>query len=167
MKLAIIVAAAKNGVIGVGNKLPWHLPQDLKYFKSVTMGKPVIMGRKTYESIGRILPGRVNIVVTRNKSWPAPEGLLVAHSLQDAIDSAVRLGKPELDEIMVIGGAELYREALPFADKVYLTEIAIEPDGDAFFSLSDMRNWSLESSTAGEELAPVSHRFLVYRRQAA
>ena len=167
MKLAIIEAAAKNGVIGVGNKLPWHLPQDLKYFRSVTMGKPVIMGRKTYESIGRLLPGRVNIVVTRNKSWPAPAGLLVVHSLQDAIDSASKLVGSELDEIMVIGGAELYREALPVADKVYLTEVAIEPDGDAFFSLPDVRNWVLESSTAGEELAPISHRFLVYRRQAA
>ncbi len=166
MKIAIIVAAAKNGVIGIENRLPWHLPQDLKYFKSVTMGKPVIMGRKTYESIGRPLPGRANIVVTRDKSWNASADLVVVHNLQDAIQAAIRLAGPSVDEVMVIGGAELYREALPMVDKVYLTEVAIEPEGDAFFALPDGRNWELESSLAGEESAPVPHRFLIYRRHA-
>lgn len=165
MKLAIIVAAAKNGVIGIENRLPWHLPQDLKYFKSVTMGKPVIMGRKTYESIGRSLPGRMNIVVTRDKSWNASSDLVVVHSLDDALKVAAcnELGA---EEAVVIGGAQIYREALPLVDRVYLTEVGIEPEGDAFFSLPDMRIWSLESSIAGEESAQLPYRFLVYRRNA-
>lgn len=165
MKLAIIVAAAKNGVIGKGNQLPWHLPQDLKYFKSVTMGKPVIMGRKTYESIGRPLPGRMNIVVTRDKSWNAAAGLVVVHSLNDAINAAA-LADPAPLEAMIIGGAQIYREALPLVDRIYLTEVDVEPDGDAFFSLPDMRMWAVESSIAGEESAEVPHRFLIYRRNA-
>lgn len=165
MKLAIIVAAAKNGVIGIENRLPWHLPQDLKYFKSVTMGKPVIMGRKTYESIGRPLPGRMNIVVTRDKSWNASSDLVVVHSLDDALKVAA-CNESGAEEAMVIGGAQIYREALPLVDRVYLTEVGIEPEGDAFFSLPDMRIWSLESSIAGEESAQLPHRFLVYRRNA-
>lgn len=165
MKLAIIVAAARNGVIGMNNQLPWHLPQDLKYFKTVTMGKPVIMGRKTYESIGRPLPGRVNIVITRNKAWAASSDLVVVNTLDDALAAAARVtGGSELAEAMIIGGAELYRCALPLVDRVYLTEVALEPDGDAFFPPLDAQGWSLESALEGDVSALIAHRFLIYRR---
>lgn len=166
MKLAIIVAAAKNGVIGIKNRLPWHLPQDLKYFKSVTMGKPVIMGRKTYESIGRPLPGRLNIVVTRDQLWKASVDLVVVHSLTSALEAASQHVPAEADvtEAMIIGGAEIYREALPLADKIYLTEVGVEPEGDAFFELPCGDQWDLESITPGEESAVIPHRFLVYQR---
>jgi dihydrofolate reductase len=166
MKLAIIVAAAKNGVIGINNQLPWHLPQDLKYFKSVTMGKPVIMGRKTYESIGRPLPGRVNIVVTRDKSWNASAELVVVHSLKAAVDAAENLiiAGSGIDEAIVIGGAEIYKEALPLVEKIYLTKVDVEPVGDAFFAPLDEQLWLLESSESGDTTAPVPYSFLVYRR---
>ncbi len=168
MKLAIIVAAAKNGVIGIKNRLPWHLPQDLKYFKSVTMGKPVIMGRKTYESIGRPLPGRVNIVVTRDKSWNASVDLVVVHNLTAALEAAKRSVTAEsgINEAMIIGGAEIYREALPLVDRIYLTEVNVEPEGDAFFALPESDIWGLQSSIPGEDSATIPHRFLVYQRRA-
>ncbi len=108
MKLAIIVAAARNGVIGRNNQLPWHLPQDLKYFKAVTFGKPVIMGRKTYESIGRPLPGRLNIVVTRDEKWRAADEVIVVNSIDKALkaaEEAVLQSPSGLGEAMIIGGA--------------------------------------------------------------
>lgn len=166
MKLAIIVAAAKNGVIGSNNQLPWHLPQDLKYFKSVTLGKPVIMGRKTYESIGRPLPGRTNIVVTRSKDW-AVDNVIVTNSLEQALLEAKKtlVDSAATDEVMVIGGAEVYRSALPLADRIYLTKINAMPDGDAFFEALSDADWELESCLAGDEAASVQHEFLVYRRR--
>jgi len=167
MKLAIIVAAAKNGVIGRNNQLPWHLPQDLKYFKAVTLGKPVIMGRKTYESIGKPLPGRTNIVITRNKDWVTAEGVVVTNSFEQALLEAQKVqssGSGFIDEVMVIGGAEIYRSALLFADRVYLTRVDVEPEGDAFFDALDQAEWGLESKVAGEETASVPHEFLVYGR---
>lgn len=168
MKLAIIVAAAKNGVIGINNQLPWRLPQDLKYFKSVTMGKPVIMGRKTYESIGRPLPGRMNIVITRDESWNASADVVVVHTLKAAVDAAKSQADTHsgLDEAIVIGGAQIYKEALSLVDKVYLTEVDLEPEGDAFFAPLDKRTWVCESAAPGDASAPVQHQFLVYRRKA-
>lgn len=168
MKLAIIVAAAKNGVIGRDNQLPWHLPQDLKYFKAVTLGKPVIMGRKTYESIGRPLPGRTNIVVTRSKDWLAAEGVIVTNSFDQAMSEARRVlarDPLESEEAMVIGGAEIYHSALQYVDRIYLTRVAAEPEGDAFFDAPSERDWVLESGIAGDELASVPHEFLVYARR--
>lgn len=167
MKLSLIVAAAENGVIGHNNQLPWYLPQDLKYFKTVTLGKPVIMGRKTYESIGKPLPGRVNIVVTRSKEWAAVEGVIVANSFEQALAEAkdALVGNPLAnDEIMVIGGAEIYRCALRFADRIYLTRILAEPEGDAFFDSPGEPDWVMESKTVGDVLASVPHEFLVYVR---
>lgn len=167
MKLAIIVAAAKNGVIGCNNQLPWHLPQDLKYFKSVTLGKPVIMGRKTYESIGKPLPGRPNIVITRSKDWSAAEGVIVTGSFEQALFEAKSLLAAEsADEAIVIGGAEIYRLALQLADRVYLTHVDIEPEGDAFFSELDSAQWRLESRVGGDAAASIPHEFLVYVRVA-
>jgi dihydrofolate reductase len=170
MKLSIIVAAAKNGVIGCNNQLPWHLPQDLKYFKSVTLNKPVIMGRKTYESIGKPLPGRTNIVVTRNKDWLSADGVVVANSFKQALIEAnkVLLAAPlASDEAMVIGGAEIYRFALSVADRIYLTRVDIAPEGDAFFDPLNAVEWELKSAVSGDEAAVVRHEFLVYERSNA
>lgn len=168
MKLAIIVAAAKNGVIGRNNQLPWHLPQDLKYFKAVTLGKPVIMGRKTYESIGKPLPGRTNIVITRSQEWQAVDGVVVTNSFEQALLEAEKAfgdAASPSDEAMVIGGAEIYRAALQFADRVYLTRVHIEPDGDAFFEGLCEKDWVLESASAGSESESIPHEFLVYARR--
>ena len=144
--LALIAARARNGVIGLDNRMPWHLPEDLAHFKRVTLGKPVVMGRKTFESIGRPLPGRLNIVVTRNPDWQAA-GVQVAHSLDAALALAAAAA-PE--EIMLIGGAELYRQALPQADVLYLTEIDAEFAGDAFFPEVDLARWRIDREEAGQ-----------------
>lgn len=168
MKLSLIVAAANNNVIGRNNELPWHLPQDLKYFKSVTLGKPVIMGRKTFESIGKPLPGRTNIVITRQSDWQHA-GVLVASSVEDALGLAENfrneLGQPA-EEIMVIGGAEIYRSALPIASRVYLTRIDANIDGDAHFpALAD--EWRLVSEMPGEASATLRHSFLTFEKTPA
>ena len=133
MKLAIIVAQAKNRVIGINNKLPWHLPEDLRYFKQVTMAKPIIMGRITFESIGRPLPGRTNIVISRQENY-APANVKVVSSLEDAIDLAESICLIDgAEEAMVIGGAQIYAQALEKADRLYLTEVDAEIEGDAWF----------------------------------
>lgn len=167
MKLALIVAAAKNGVIGINNQLPWHIPQDLKYFKAVTMNKPVIMGRKTYESIGRPLPGRLNIVVTRDHHWNAPEGVVVVNSIAEGINAAQQAvaQRADIDEAVVIGGAQIYREVLPQVDKIYLTEVDMAPAGDAYFPALSPSVWRLESSVSGDAEASIGHQFLVFERQ--
>ena len=132
MRTSLIVARADNGVIGIDNQLPWYLPCDLKYFKRVTMGKPVVMGRKTFESIGRSLPGRTNIVITRNSEWSAP-GIRVVGGLADAFKiAAAQADLDGTDEVMVIGGATLYREAIEQVDRMYVTQVHVSPDGDAF-----------------------------------
>ncbi|PKU24606.1 dihydrofolate reductase [Telmatospirillum siberiense] len=136
--LSLIVAAAANGVIGRDNQLPWHNPEDLRYFKRVTMGKPLVMGRKTHQSIGRPLPGRPNIVVTRDPAWTA-EGVHIAHSLEQALDMAGALAAG--GEIMVIGGAELFNAALDQADRLYLTEVHRDYEGDVFFPMPDPASW--------------------------
>jgi dihydrofolate reductase len=127
MKLSLIVAMADNHVIGHNNRLPWHLPADLKHFRAITLGKPVLMGRKTWESIGRPLPGRTNIVITRNADYLAAD-CVVVHSLDEALRAAGSAA-----EVMVIGGAELYRQALPQADTLYLTLVHGEFEGDTRF----------------------------------
>ncbi len=134
MTLSIIAAIGPNNVIGNEGKLPWHLPEDLKRFKSLTMGHPIIMGRKTYESIGKPLPGRKNIVVTRQEKYEAP-GCFVAHSLDDAIESCWD------EDVFVIGGAEIYKQALPIADKLYLTEVRLETPGEIRFPEFDKNDW--------------------------
>ncbi|GMG87857.1 dihydrofolate reductase [Biformimicrobium ophioploci] len=133
IKVAMIAAMASNRVIGRDNQLPWHIPEDLKFFKRVTLGKPVVMGRNTFESIGRPLPGRTNIVVTRNRNWSA-EGVEVVASLEAALESGERAARAAgADEVMVIGGGEIYRQALPLAQRLYLTEVQAEFQGDAWF----------------------------------
>lgn len=138
-KIALIVAAARNGVIGRDGKLPWRMPGDLKTFRRLTMGRPIIMGRKTFQSIGRALDGRTNIVVTRDRSFAAEDVLVVA-SFEAALESAAE-ATGEQSGIMVIGGGEIYRVALPHADIVYWTEISAEPDGDTWFSPLDPQAW--------------------------
>ena len=135
MKLSIIVAAAANGVIGRDNQLPWHLPADLRHFKQTTMGKPILMGRKTWESIGRPLPGRTNIVITRDSDYSAA-GCVVVNSIDAAMEAA-----GSQDEIMVIGGAELYRQVLPRTDSVYLTRIHEDFEGDTVFPELNTSEW--------------------------
>jgi len=126
--ISLIVAHDPNRVIGANNELPWHLPEDLAYFKKMTMGKAMVMGRKTYESIGRPLPGRQTIIVTRNTNF-SEEGVIVVHDLNEAIEKA----KEFSDEVMVIGGAEIFRMVLGFADRLYITYIQKSFAGDVFF----------------------------------
>jgi dihydrofolate reductase len=133
MRIAMIWAMASNGVIGRQNKLPWHLPNDLKYFKRLTSGKTVIMGRKTYESIGRRLPNRINIVITRANDFHA-EGIKVVNSLPAALElAAAETLISGAEEVIVIGGAEIYKLCLPLAERLYVTLVHADVDGDARF----------------------------------
>lgn len=142
MRIVFVVAAARNGVIGRDGQMPWHLPADLKHFKAMTMGKPMIMGRKTFQSIGRALPGRDTIVITRQAAFTVP-GVHVAGSWDAALSIARRLADGRgVDEITVVGGAEIYRLALSVVDRVYLTEIDLEPDGDSVFAPLDPDLWT-------------------------
>ncbi len=146
VKLSLIVAVAENGVIGKDNGLPWKISSDLKYFKERTLGKPVIMGRKTFQSIGRPLPGRVNIVITRDASF-ATDGVITALSLDMALDVGKNLALTKgVEEVMVIGGAQIYNLTLPDADRLYLTRVHGEVDGDTRFPPLNPDDW-LEASS--------------------
>ena len=138
MKIALVVAMSRNRVIGKDNALPWHAPEDLKRFKRITTGRPIIMGRKTFASIGRPLPNRLNIVVTRDRDFHA-QGVVNAYT----IDEALRLAQESMlgDEAMVIGGAQIFELVLPVAHVIHLTEIDIEVEGDVFFPKLDPRAW--------------------------
>lgn len=135
--VALVVAMAKNRVIGKANGLPWKISEDLKFFKRITMGKPILMGRKTYQSIGRPLPGRRNIVISRDTAFTA-EGVSVAPDFETALKKAAQENP---DEIMVIGGAQIYDLTLPHADRIYLTEVHDTPEGDAWFPELDAAEW--------------------------
>ncbi len=135
--LSLIVAFANNQVIGINNTLPWHLPEDLKRFRALTMGHHIIMGRKTYESLGRLLPGRTTIIVTRNKDYKV-QGALIAHNLQAALLLSANDSEPFL-----IGGAELYKDGLKLANKLYITEVRADFVGDAFFAKIDLNKWQM------------------------
>jgi dihydrofolate reductase len=142
MKISLIVAVSRNGAIGLNNQLPWYLPEDLKYFKSVTMGKPLIMGRKTFDSIGRPLPGRANIVLTRDPQWTS-DGVKVVQSVEQALLAGeIACEASDVDEIMVIGGEQIYRMTLDLADRIYLTQVDADVEGDAFFPDIDLNDWS-------------------------
>ncbi len=159
---------SRNRTIGRNNALPWHLPEDLKYFKRVTMGKPIIMGRKTWESIGRPLPGRTNIVITRDESFSAP-GIKVVHSLNDALSVAESVGVIDgADEVVVIGGAQIYALTLPNADRLYLTQVHAEVEGDAHFPMFDLTQWHElgreDYSASGPN--PYDYSFVVLERPA-
>jgi Dihydrofolate reductase len=166
MRHALIVARGDNGVIGQDNQLPWHLPCDLKYFKRTTFGKPIVMGRKTFESIGRPLPGRTNVVVTRNPDWTHP-GVRVCHSLSDALKLAsAQASLDAQDEVMVIGGATLYRDAMDGVDRLYITQVHCAPLGDATFDAPDptiFERISAEHHAAGEDYP--AHTYEVWDRR--
>lgn len=165
MKISLIVAVSRNGVIGFENKLPWHLPDDLKYFKSVTMAKPIIMGRKTYESIGRPLPGRTNIVLTRNLEWHA-SGVKTASTIEQAIILAKQSCETSaLNEIMIIGGEQIYRMTLHLAERLYLTEVDTDVDGDAFFPKIDYEIWEEKSVQLPKVTDKYSYKFVVLDRK--
>ncbi|TPD54620.1 MAG: dihydrofolate reductase [Thalassolituus maritimus] len=160
----MIVAVAENGVIGRNNSLPWYLPNDLKYFKQTTMGKPVIMGRKTYESIGKPLPGRTNIVITRQADYQ-PEGVKVVNSVEAARELAESVCLIDgQDEAMIMGGAEIYALALPHTDRLYLTEVHADVEGDAFFPEYDKSRWQevAREDFAAEGPNPYNYSFVVY-----
>jgi dihydrofolate reductase len=153
MRLSLIAAVAENGVIGRGNELPWRLPLDLKRFRNLTMGHHLLMGRKTFESIGRALPGRTTVVLTRSAFQPPP-GVLTAGSLQEAIDMAGAAGE---EEAFVVGGEEVYRVALPVADRLYLTRVHAVVQGDTFFPSLDLDDWRLLSIERHEPGEANSH----------
>lgn len=159
--ISLIVAMDRNRLIGRGNALPWHLPADLAHFKAITMGKPIVMGRKTYESIGRPLPGRHNIVVSRNPAFDAP-GCTVVASVDAALSAA-----GDVPEIMVIGGAQLYADVLPRAQRIYLTRIEAGFDGDAWFPPLDDTVWQEVacSAQAADERNPHAYSFLILERR--
>ena len=158
--LALIAAVARNGVIGVDGRLPWRLPEDLRRFRALTAGHSIIMGRRTWQSIGRALPGRQNIVVTRDNAFIA-EGADVAHSFDAALD---RVGCPP--PTFCIGGGELYRAALPRADTVHVTELARDFDGDATFPALDPRVWreTARESHAADDVNDFDFAFVTYER---
>ena len=166
-KLAIVVAAAENGVIGAENAMPWRQPTDMARFKALTVGKPVVMGRKTFQSIGRPLPDRTSIVVSRG-GWSPPEGVHLTRSLDDALDLALAIARRDgRDEACVIGGAEIYAQALPRTDRVHLTRIHAEIEGDARFAdLGEpWRETEREHRTAGPR-DDHDMTFLTYRKTA-
>jgi dihydrofolate reductase len=152
MTIALIAAISQNRVLGKNNELVWHLPKDMRWFKTKTMGYPVVMGRKTFESFGNPLPGRTNIVITRNPDY-RPEGTIVVASLEAALAEAARY---HTDTIFVAGGAEIYRQALPLADTMYLTHVHAQVEGDAFFPEFSEVQWqpvATESVPADEKHA--------------
>lgn len=168
MKLAMIVAQAQNRVIGRDNKLPWYLPGDLKYFKQATMGKPIIMGRKTYESIGKPLPGRLNIVISRDPTFSA-DGAKVVSSLSGAIELAESQAMIDgVDEAMIIGGAQIYALALPEVDRLYVTQVHADIEGDAYFPAFDSAEWTElgRDDFLAEGPNPYDYSFIVYQRGA-
>ena len=166
-QIALVAAMAANGVIGMQGGLPWRLPTDLKRFKALTIGKPVIMGRKTWDSIGRPLPGRLNIVVSRNPGF-VPAGAIAAANLGDAIAIARKM-QPGAGDICVIGGGELYAQALPLAARLYITHVVAEPQGDTWFPPIDPAQWvavAVEDLAASENDS-AAMRFVVYERKSA
>jgi len=163
MIISTIVAVAKNNVIGKDNDIPWYLPADLKYFKKITTGHHIVMGRKCYESIGRPLPKRTNVIVTRNPFFIAT-GCLIAHNVAEAVALAKANGD---EEVFIIGGGQIYEIALPHVDRVYLTEVDLEVDGDIFFPEMDLQNWTLikETNHKADEKNEYDYTFKILERK--
>jgi len=158
-QLSMIVAVAHDGVIGVNNTLPWHLPEDLKRFRALTMGHHIIMGRKTYDSLGRLLPGRTTVIVTRNENYKV-EGALVAHSLE----AAIALCEND-EEVFLIGGAELYQAGLKLAHKLYITEIELDVVGDSFFPKLVSTEWQETEREAHTSEKGLKFSYVTYLRK--
>ncbi|WNK21131.1 dihydrofolate reductase [Halomonas piscis] len=165
--VAMIAAMSRNRVIGVDGGLPWHLPEDLKFFKRMTQAKPLVMGRRTFDSIGRPLPGRRNIVISRDRAF-APAGVEVCHSLAEALALADRYATVEAaEEIMVMGGGDVYAQAMPLAQRLYVTEVDVDVEGDTRFPAVDSAQWQETRREAGaaEEGQP-DYDFVIYQRRA-
>ena len=163
MIISLVVAAAKNNGIGKDGKMPWHLPNDMKHFKNVTWGLPVIMGRKTYESLGKPLPGRTNIIITRQQ-YQAAEGVFVVHDIKEAMAAAA---ETDAKEAFVIGGGEIYRQTLPVTQRIYLTRVHTTIEGDTYFPEISESEWNLLSQldfTADEKHA-YAYSFQVWQRK--
>jgi dihydrofolate reductase len=159
--VTLVAAMAKNRAIGFEGAMPWHLPRELRHFKETTMGRPIVMGRKTWESIGRVLPGRQNIVLTRNVAYRA-DGCDVVHSLENAAQIA------RGEEIMIIGGGRIYAAALPFADRMILTRVDCEPEADTWFPEWDEEEWTETGSRceSADDANPCSYRVIELQRRA-
>jgi dihydrofolate reductase len=152
--VTIVAAVARNGVIGAGGRLPWHLPDELRRFKELTLGHVLVMGRRMYESIGRALPGRTTIVVTRQPGWTAgAEEVVTASSVREAISTAAELD----DQVFVVGGARVYEEALPLADRLELTHVDAEPEGDTMFPPIDWSEWRETGREPGDGWTAVTY----------
>ena len=162
MRLSLILAKSRNHVIGDKGQIPWHLPDDMKFFRRTTMGKPIIMGRKTFDSIGKPLPGRQNIVISGNARFIAPDGVVVVTDLDSALWAAANV-----DEVMVIGGAQVYQTALPMADRIYLTEIDADIDGDTTFEFDfgDAFEETSREAHAADEKHAYPYSFVVLDRR--
>ena len=163
MQIALVVAAAENNVIGKDNQLLWRLPNDMKFFKNTTWGLPVIMGRKTFESLGKPLAGRTNIVITRKPGWEAP-GAIVVNSLEAAIEAAAAT---DAKEASVIGGGEIYAQALPIAQRIYLTRVHTSLEGDTWFPAFSEQEWALLSNLdfPADEKHAYAYSFQVWGRR--
>ncbi|WP_205512451.1 dihydrofolate reductase [Longitalea arenae] len=164
MLLSQVVAAADNNAIGKNNQLLWTLPNDMKFFKNTTWGMPVIMGRKTYESLGKPLAGRTNIIITRQQQWQ-PEGVIVVHDIEEAKAAAAAT---DAKEAFIIGGGEIYRQTLPITQRVYLTRVHASVEGDTYFPELNTADWELLSQldfTADEKHA-YAYSFQVWQRKA-
>lgn len=167
--ISLIAAMAKDRVIGKDNQLPWRLPEDLAYFKRTTMGKPIVMGRKTFDSIGRPLPGRLNIVMTRQTDW-SHEGVTVAHDQAAVelaiVEQAIHENNQDTQEIIIAGGEAIYRHWLPLADRLYLTQIDLDIAGDAHFPEFDLAEWECVTTESGigQKADPLRYEHLTYDR---
>ncbi|MCZ8535856.1 dihydrofolate reductase [Paenisporosarcina quisquiliarum] len=158
--ISLIVAHDLNRVIGKDNKMPWHIPNELAYFKEKTMGKAIVMGRNTFESIGRPLPGRLNIVITRNTAYK-PDGVTVVHSIEEAIE----LARKHHEEVMVIGGEQIFKEVLPYTDLMYVTLIQKEFEGDTFFP-SCNQEWRIDSESEPITTEDgLTYQYLIYKKE--
>ena len=162
MLISLVVAAANNNAIGKDGKLPWHLPNDMKFFKNVTWGMPVLMGRKTFEALGKVLPGRKNIVLTKQPGWEA-EGAVVVKTIKDALFVAKQA---DAQELMVIGGGEIYRSIIEKANRIYLTRVEAEPEADTFFPVLNPKEWHLMSRKdyKADEKNEYDYSFQVWER---
>lgn len=167
-EIVLAAAVGENGVIGADNDMPWRLPTDLKHFKALTLGRPVIMGRKTFQTLGKPLAGRPNIIVTRNRDFQAP-GTSVVSTLEAALELAGRLAREsEADSIVVMGGGEIYKAAMPLADRLEITRVHARPEGDTRFPDIDPQTWR-EAARSVPERGPkdsADMTFLTYRRRA-
>ena len=165
MTVSIIAALGNNNVIGRDNQLPWHMPADLKRFKQLTTGHHLLMGRRTYESVGKPLPGRINVVISRSPDY-APEGVAVARSLDEAVGKAEAAGDPE---IFIGGGSAIFEQAIHRADRMYLTRVHAEPEGDTYFpEFDDVNEWELVDAEhyEADERNPYPYSFLTYERRS-